>query len=107
MRAGKLRHRITIQQVAETQDETGALVSDWSTFAEVWGSVEPLRGRELFMAHEQQARMDVRIRLRYLAGITAKMRVLFGSHTYQIVSVINPEMRNREMQLMVWEITPV
>lgn len=102
---GNFRHRLTIQQVGETRDSFGGVVSTWGTFATVWGSVEPLRGRELIAAQERQAKIDVRIRIRYLRGVTAKMRVVFGTHTYEIVSVINPEMLNIELQLMCWELT--
>lgn len=101
--SGNLRHRLTIQQVAETRDAHGGIISTWGTYATVWGSVEPLRGRELVAAQEKQARYDVRIRIRYLRGVTAKMRVLFGSRVLEIVSVINEEERNVNMQLMCWE----
>jgi len=103
MRAGKLRHRIIIQMPTETRDSFGGVTVVWNTFAIVSGSVEPLRGQELWAAQAQQARVNTRIRIRYLAGITSKMRVLYGVRIYLIDSVIDPEERHIEMQLMAEE----
>lgn len=104
MRAGKLRHRITIQEVIETKSASGAPIHTWRDWADVWASVEPLRGREFFASKQIQAEVSTRIRIRYLEGVTPKMQVLFNSKTYLIDSVINPEERNREMQLMCREL---
>lgn len=104
MRAGKLRHQITIEQVTETQSTTGMTAETWSEFATVWAAVEPLRGREFFASKQIQAEISTRIRIRYLAGITPKMRVLFGTRVYLIDSVIDAEERHIEMQLMCREI---
>jgi SPP1 family predicted phage head-tail adaptor len=104
MRAGKLRRRLVIQQAVETQGATGEMAVTWSTFATVWGSVEPLRGREFWAAKTLQAQVDTRIRIRYLAGVTPKMQVLDGARLFWIDAVIDPEMRHFEMQLMCREI---
>jgi len=104
MRAGKLRRRLVIQQATETQGATGEMAVTWGTFATVWGSVEPLRGREFWAAKELQAEVSTRIRIRYLAGVTPKMQVLDGTRLYWIDAVIDPEMRHIEMQLMCREV---
>lgn len=104
MRAGKLRHRVTIQQVTETRSATGAVVEAWGDVADVWAAVEPLRGREFFASKEFQAQVDTRIRIRYYPGVIPKMRVLWGTRIYLVDSVINPEERDKELQLMCREI---
>jgi len=103
MRAGKLRHRIIIQKATEAPNEYGEMVQTWGTFATVNAAVEPLRGQELWAAQAQQARVTTRIRIRYLAGVTPKMRVLFGTRLYLIDFIIDPEERHVEMQLMAEE----
>ena len=105
MKAGDLRHRITIQQLAEGENDMGDIVQVWTDFATVWASVEPLTGREYLSAQQVSAETSGRIRMRYRAGVMATMRVLFGGRTYRILSVINPEERNIELELMtkVWE----
>jgi SPP1 family predicted phage head-tail adaptor len=100
---GKLRHRITIEQVAEAQNPDGSILETWSTYANAQASIDPVSGREYFAAQTTQADVTHRISLRYLAGITPKMRVKYGSRIFDILSVININERNRELQLMCRE----
>jgi SPP1 family predicted phage head-tail adaptor len=104
MGAGALRHRITIERVTETQDSFGGTVTTWPILATMWASVEPLSGREQLLAQQVQAEVTHRVRVRYVAGVTAKMRITFGDRHFEILSVINPEERNRELELMCKEL---
>jgi SPP1 family predicted phage head-tail adaptor len=103
VKIGKLRHRITIEETTETQDADGSVIENWSAFATVQSSIEPISGREYFAAQTTQADMTHRINLRYVAGVKPKMRVKFGSRIFDILSVINVNERNRELQLMCRE----
>ena len=103
MKIGKLRHRIAIEQVAEIQDSDGSVIETWSAFADVQASIEPISGREYFAAQITQADVTHRISLRFIAGIITKMRVKHGSRIFDILSVINVNERNRELQLMCRE----
>lgn len=105
MQAGRLRHRVSIQQRVEARNGYGELIATWSTLATVWGSVEPIRGREFFEAEQVQSEISTRVRIRYYDGITAQMRVLFGSRKLQILAVIDVNERHKEMQLMCKEMT--
>jgi SPP1 family predicted phage head-tail adaptor len=100
---GKLRHRIAIERVTETRDTDGSVIETWSTYATVQASIEPISGREYFAAQSTQADVTHRIGLRYLSGIIPKMRVKFGSRVFEILSIININERNRELQLMCRE----
>jgi SPP1 family predicted phage head-tail adaptor len=80
----------------------------WSLVATVWGSVEPLRGREFMDARTQANHLDTRIRLRHRPGIVPEMRVLWTDdnetqHTYNVESAIRPLERKRELHLMCSE----
>jgi SPP1 family predicted phage head-tail adaptor len=105
LNAGRLRHRVSIQNLVETQSTiTGELVQSWSTVLDVWGNVEPLTGREYFSSQQMQARIDTRVTIRYsTVNITPKMIVANGTHLYNIDAVINPELRNEQIQLMCFE----
>jgi len=105
MRAGSLRHRVTIQQPVVDTAWGGA--TTWEEFAKVWAAIEPLRGRELIAAQQVQSETTAKITIRYLAGITPDMRILHGSRIFELTSPpIDPEERHRELQLMVKETTP-
>jgi phage head-tail adaptor, putative, SPP1 family len=101
MRAGELRHRVTVQQELFTKDTvTGENVSGWQDVCTVWAAVEPVRGREYFRTFETHSRQTTRIRIRYRSGITSDMRVKFGDDIAYIHSVINFENKNQELLLV-------
>ena len=66
-------------------------------------SVEPLQGREYFSGPFQIGENIVRIRIRYLEGITRKMRIRYGNRLFDIYSVIDGMESHRELQLMCKE----
>jgi SPP1 family predicted phage head-tail adaptor len=103
MRAGQLRHKVVIQENVPSRDGYGAEVESWDEYATVWAAIEPIRGREFWESQQINAEVTARITIRYLAGVTPKMRILHGTRIFEILSVINPEERNRELQLMVKE----
>jgi head-tail adaptor len=74
--AGRLSYRGIIQKRTDGQDARGGLTASWSQFAERRMRWEPLGGRESFLAQQTEAAAEGRLGLRYLAGVTAKMRIL-------------------------------
>ena len=106
MRIGELRHRIVIQQQSSIQDGYGQPVSSWIDVSTLWSSIEPLSGREFFAAQQVNSETTTRIKIRYLAGVVSKMRVVYGLKIYDILYVIDPEERHIEMQLMCKELIP-
>lgn len=104
MRSGKLRHSIIIQQATESFNGNSELVSTWSTFATIWASIEPLVGREYYAARQVNAETTGKIRIRYLAALTTKMRISFGTRIFDIKGISNIEERNEEMVLYYSEV---
>lgn len=104
MRAGRLRHSVTIQKLQEgSPDQTaeGADDVDWTAhLSNIAAEVEPLSGRELFAAQEWHSEVTTRIRIRYRSTITAAMRVVFGSRYYNIRHIIDPLERHEELHLL-------
>ena len=104
LRIGPLNKRITIEQVTETRDSYGAVVEAWGVFAVVNASVSPLVGREYIAAKQISADVTHKIRLRYLSGITPKMRISWDGRIFDIESILNVDECNREMVIMAREI---
>lgn len=103
MQAGKLRHRVTIQERqsgSPQQSSSGAPDEAWTTRVTAYAAIEPLRGREFLEAQAVQSQVAVRIRIRYRPGITAGMRVVKGSTVYDIQAVLNMAERDAELHLM-------
>jgi SPP1 family predicted phage head-tail adaptor len=107
MRAGALRHRLRVQHYTGLiRNTAGEEVPDWHDFIPEprWASVEPLSGRELIAAQQVNAEVTARVRLRYLPGLTPKMRFLHKERELLIQAIINPEERNRELEVLVTEV---
>lgn len=100
MRAGRLRHRLELQNKSETRDAYGAAIVTWTTQDTVWGAIEPLSGREYFSQRQVQAEAQVRIVIRYQASVDETWRVKHGGLYYDIVDVLNTNTRDRELILM-------
>lgn len=98
IRSGALRHRLVIQQTTDTRDSFGQAIESWTTFATVWGSLEPLGGRERFLAAQTHAEATYRSRIRFLEGITPKMRISHGGKVFNITHIAD-DGRRRELVL--------
>jgi SPP1 family predicted phage head-tail adaptor len=72
----------------------------------VWASISPIFGKEYFQAEEVQSKTTTKIELDYFAGITRSMTVVYGSRTFEILSVIDIKEMHRTLQLMCKEIDP-
>ncbi len=104
MRIGELRQRITLQQKTVTRDSYGAEVISWTDVATVYAFVQPLQGREFFESQRINAEITAKITIRFRAGIRPFDRIKYGDRLFDIQSVINPDERRRELQLMVKEV---
>ena len=104
MRAGNLRNYVTIQKPAESQDANLELITTWSTFATVWAEILPLVGREYWASRQTVSEVTGKIRMRYISGVTTKMRIIDGIKTYNIEAVIDIENRHAEIVLLVKEL---
>lgn len=87
--AGKLRHRVQLQQQTETRDpNTGAVEIGWADVAQVWAAIEPLSAREFIQSSSEQNKVVARITIRYRADVRPSMRVLHNGTAYNITGVL-------------------
>lgn len=105
MRAGLLRHQVTIQRQQTTRDTAGGEVTTWLPIATVYAAVEPLSGREWTTSHAMGGETSHRVRLRYFAGLEHTDRLLFGSRVLLIEAILNTDERNAELVVMCRELT--
>lgn len=98
MRAGKLRHRITIQERAG---------SEWVDFAPAWAAKERVTGQEEFersdqLMHEEEL---VRFRIRYRADIVShEMRLVWEGRAFDIQKLEELDNTRRELGLLCREV---
>ena len=108
MKAGTLRKKIALQSATRTPDGGGGFTESWATISggDIWASIEPASSREVYAAGQLQHRITHALTLRYLSGVTTAMRVLFGTRTFNVRSVLNVEERGRELRLLCEEGLP-
>lgn len=101
--AGRYNRQITLQKNTIVRNSYGGTEDQWEDIATVRASIEPIQGREYWSGPFQLGENIIRIRLRYLPGITRKMRVVYGDRIFAIYSVIDSKEAHREIQLMCKE----
>ena len=101
MRAGRLRHTISIQERVAVRDAFAGVSDQWTdVFTNMPASIEPLAGRELYSAQQHHSDVTVRIRVRHRDGILAAHRVLHRGQVYYVLYVVHVDLGNRELHLM-------
>lgn len=101
---GKLRHRVTLQELVKTDDGYGGIVETWQDVATVWAAIKPLRGNERYTAQQVQSELSHKITIRYQAGIKPQMKLLYKGRTFEIESVIDIEERHQWLELLCSEV---
>ncbi|WP_423815574.1 phage head closure protein [Pseudomonas putida] len=86
IQAGKLRHRIEIQQKVTPRDPVTLEFGEpeWQLFAKVWAQVTPLSARDLIAAQAAQSEATARIVIRHRSGVLPAMRIVYRNELYSI-----------------------
>lgn len=103
MRIGAFRNKIVIQHQSTSKDEVGQPLDTWTTFKIVWADIRVQRGLEAIKADKMSSMARASLRIRYTEGITAGMRAIQGSTTYNILSV-SPDVATRKYVDLACEI---
>jgi SPP1 family predicted phage head-tail adaptor len=99
IRAGDLRHRVTLQSPTVTQNDLGEDTTTWPEAGTFWAAVNPLSGNELFRAKQVNAEVTHEIEMRWTPLVTPANRIKFGTRIFEILSAINVEERNKKLLL--------
>jgi len=90
VRAGQLRHRVTIESYnSGGRDADGhRLDGAWTTHKKVYAKITPLSTKDLLTAQAAQSEITARMMVRYRTGlnIDTTMRVIWQGRTYAIDS---------------------
>lgn len=87
MRAGLLRHRITLLQRVTTVDEAGQPVDDWQVVRSTWANVLFNSGRETIRSEKWNWQPVASCRIRKQA-VSPDMRVRFDGYDYDITTMV-------------------
>lgn len=87
IRAGELRHRVTVQVLQGGRDEDGFEIADsWVDYIQLWAKITPLSSRDLMTAQAQGAEVVARMVVRHRTDLTTGMRIIHRGEVYHITS---------------------
>lgn len=109
MQAGQLRERIAIEAMTVVADGMGGETPTWATVATVWGRVRVQMGQEQFAsaAGQVQGVISHKVNLRARSGgvtLTNRHRLLWDGRRLEIITIGDPEGRQREQVVMCREV---
>jgi SPP1 family predicted phage head-tail adaptor len=107
IRAGRLRHRVTIERTVETVNAVGGVTRSWTAIARRYAGIEPVSGREFVNADQTNSTVTHRIMLRAdgQLTLTPKDRIVFGTRVFGIESVMDRDERGKVLEVMASEDT--
>lgn len=104
---GQLKERVLIQTVIETRDTVGQPVKSWATLIACWARIDPIAGRERYVAAQEVGMVTNRITVRHntkTAAITPEHRVVWKKRIYNILSIRNMRERDYWVQMVCVEV---
>ncbi len=103
MRAGELRHQITLQSPSKTQNTFGEEVITYSTAATAWAHIETLSESEYLDQQRAGASLTHKVTIRNRSDVEPTWRVVWDARTFEISAVLSDNL-GREMTLMCSEV---
>lgn len=105
MEAGTLNKRVVIQAPTRVADGMGNFTETWGEIATVWMALWPLSATETVNSMQTGMTISHRGRMRYRSVMRPFWRLKFGEKFYNIVSIINPNMKNEYLDILAKETT--
>lgn len=104
MKAGQMRHRVTIQNFTTIELPSGEEKEVWFDVATVWAEVKAISGRERLASGAEMSEITLRVWLRYRADVGSSSRILWQQRgrrrlAYSIVSAI-PDPKASRLELL-------
>jgi SPP1 family predicted phage head-tail adaptor len=92
--------------VGQTVNDPDANGAQWTCTGDgsINASIYPVRGKEILDNAKLELGVTHKIRIRYMIGITSDMKILFGSRSFNIISIINPEERSIYLEFLAEEV---
>lgn len=104
MNAGSLRNKAIIQQLGTAQNGYGEVEEgEFTTFKTVWCSITPVSGNEKFLSNTDFSKTTHKIKIRYIDGVNASMRLLWQGRYFNFMNTRNISERFKAIEILAWE----
>jgi SPP1 family predicted phage head-tail adaptor len=104
MRAGQLRHRVTLQSQQLADDLAGGDDVSFRNVATLWANVSTSGGREFFEAKKLVPELTHQVEIRYRADVTPGMRFVLRNSVLRIHAAPDPDERRTRLLCMCTEL---
>lgn len=94
-----LKHKVRIERLELTQDDSGGQVRTWKLVSEVWAYLKQTSGSERLQNDRLTGIAGFTATIRYRSDISEVNRLIFNDKSYQIRSVDNIEFSNKWLTL--------
>lgn len=104
MDIGKLKHRITFQELSNSKNEYGEPIEEWLDIKTVWAEIKPVSGSQFFAAKQINTEISHNVYIRYRKGLSPSMRIKFKERIFEILYIMNVNENNTLMQIYCKEL---
>lgn len=87
LRIGGLDRPITVQDVVDVRDAFGGIMETWTDSGYTWGHIVQNWGGERFNDEQRQGTNTIMFIIRWVAGLSAKHRLIYDDRIYNVMSV--------------------
>ena len=104
MRAGTMRHRVTVQNFTSKRLPSGQVQQVWSDVATFWAEVKGVSGQEVIASGAEKSEVTFRMWIRYRPDVTSASRILWQQkgqtrQAYAVVSAL-PDDKSTRLELL-------
>lgn len=101
MRAGRLRHIISIYSIAKAGGVSGA--ETLTLFGTFHCEISPMSGKEFQSLGGTENTLTHKITMRYVNNLTTAHIGIWEGRRFRFTAIINPDERKRELQIVAVE----
>ena len=107
VRAGPLRHFVTIERLATAKDERGQEIEYWAEVTGVWADIRQAGGREAARGMQIVAEATWVAETRCVPGLDIRHedRIRYGNHLLEVLTVRDVNERRRMLEIQMKEHT--
>ena len=105
MQAGRLRHKVTIQNFTSTRLPSGQPQNVWVDGMTVWAEVKGISSRELMTSGAEKPEATIRVWIRFRTDVTAasRLKCITGPFKGMILDVTGepiPDARTTQLEIL-------
>ena len=104
MNSRRLKHKVTFQEQAQSKNDFGEVMNEWTDIFMTFSSIQTISGKETYLSSQNYSTLSHKLRIRYSKLVNTKQRIFFGEREFKILAVLNIFEANKELEILVEEV---